>query len=613
MTRMARERGTSWRRVGAACVAAACRVSWSRSVVRSGATVALVALACTRSDHPPLPSVDLGDVEPALAAAISAARSDVEARPRSAATWSRLGIVLDIHDFRTEAIACYAQAESLDQDDFRWPYFRGLCEMIGDQTAALAQFDRAAELNPEYAPIHVYRGRGLLLLGRLDEAQDAYERVARLDPSLIRAHIGLAKVSLARGHVDSAIAHLERALDLGPKTGEADRLLAAAYQRQGDPELAATHARRAASSSSDARFEPIPDRVRASLEWEHGVTLQWRRKRAQTYVERGQLEAALAEWQAAARDAPASLEVARELGDIYSRLGRHAEAIPHYERVIEEDPQSATVRVQLANALANTQRHEEAIAVLERALEIDPALHAARSNLGALLVAAGRADEGIEHLEEAARALPDEGAVQLNLAMALKQAGRREAALVALQRTLELMPDHLRSRFEYGVLLAESGRLEEAIPAFRTVVKTDPSRIFAHVNLVRALHETGRVDEALHACRRGLEHVPGQPQLVNYQAWFLATHPDAAQRDGERALALATALAERRDPPAPEVLETLAAASAETGDFDAALRYARQAQRLAEASPAPRSRVVERLESAIARYEVGHPYRDRRR
>src|SRR5438128_5493330 len=72
------------------------------------------------------PEVKAEGIDPSVAAAISAARQKVLDDPRSAAAWGELGKLLLAHTFEAEAEVCFEQAERLDPDDGRWPYYRGL-------------------------------------------------------------------------------------------------------------------------------------------------------------------------------------------------------------------------------------------------------------------------------------------------------------------------------------------------------------------------------------------------------------------------------------------------------------------------------------------------------
>jgi TPR repeat protein len=90
---------------------------------------------------------------------------------------------------------------------------------------------------------------------------------------------------------------------------------------------------------------------------------------------------------------------------------------------------------------------------------------------------------------------------------------------------------------------------------------------------------------------------------INNLAWFLATCPDASVRDGRRAVEL---LAPAMDQSA-QMLDTYAAALAETGDFERAGEYQRLAVMALSGVEDPRfGSFIERL----AWYGAGKPWRD---
>ena len=70
--------------------------------------------------------------------------------------------------------------------------------------------------------------------------------------------------------------------------------------------------------------------------------------------------------------------------------------------------------------------------------------------------------------------------------------------------------------------------------------------------------------------------------LLNNFAWVLATSPDDEFRDGKRAVELATKAAEQTNYETPHILSTLAAAYAETGDFENAKKWSAKAVELSQ-------------------------------
>ena len=85
-----------------------------------------------------------------------------------------------------------------------------------DYAAALAWYDRAAELKPDSAAAHVDRGAALGKLGRNKEALDACNRALELDPDLSTAHYNRAGAFSGLGRRDDALADLREAVRLDP-------------------------------------------------------------------------------------------------------------------------------------------------------------------------------------------------------------------------------------------------------------------------------------------------------------------------------------------------------------------------------------------------------------
>lgn len=91
---------------------------------------------------------------------------------------------------------------------------------------------------------------------------------------------------------------------------------------------------------------------------------------------------------------------------------------------------------------------------------------------------------------------------------------------------------------------------------------------------------------------------------ANMLAWALATTPDETLRDGPRAVTLAQQACEATQWKESDMIDTLAAACAEAGNFNDAIHYQQLAISLLP---------TEQQKSRLARlqlYQAGQPYRD---
>ena len=122
------------------------------------------------------------------------------------------------------------------------------------------------------------------------------------------------------------------------------------------------------------------------------------------------------------------------------------------------------------------------------------------------------------------------------------------------------------------------------------------------VSLAWTLRTAGKRTEAELLFREAAEHADAE--TMNGLAWPLATSPDPKLRDGPRAVALAEKAVAGTDRKKPMILDTLAAAYAEAGQFTNAIRVQEEAITLLK-NEAEKHDYASRLKL----YENNSPYR----
>jgi spermidine synthase len=100
---------------------------------------------------------------------------------------------------------------------------------------------------------------------------------------------------------------------------------------------------------------------------------------------------------------------------------------------------------------------------------------------------------------------------------------------------------------------------------------------------------------------------PSKLPLIDNLAWLQAAAPDAAVRDGPEALRLAHLCCQATNHVQPGHLKTLAAAYAETGNFEDAVRTAEKALSLARQTS--QTMLTDELETQVSLYREGKAYR----
>lgn len=105
----------------------------------------------------------------------------------------------------------------------------------------------------------------------------------------------------------------------------------------------------------------------------------------------------------------------------------------------------------------------------------------------------------------------------------------------------------------------------------------------------------GRYGDAISVFQKGLAVNKNSSELLNSIAWFRATCPLPAYRNGAQAASLALAACRMVNWTDPDYIDTLAAAYAENGDYPQAIKYANQALSFREIDTAARSKFQARL------------------
>jgi len=200
----------------------------------------------------------------------------------------------------------------------------------------------------------------------------------------------------------------------------------------------------------------------------------------------------------------------------------------------------------------------------------------------------------------------------------------RAAALLEYEHALALEADWPSGQVNLGNLRLQQGRGEEAIAAFERSIALDKGFPGAYVNLADAFRQLGREPEGENVLRRGLAALPRDADLHHSlgllltrkgdkaaalnefvdaarlapdNARYAYVHAIAVDSAGKREQALALLRsANKRHPDDLDILGALLSISRETGDRQAALRYAKQLAEILPGNPGL-NRLIAELEA----------------
>ncbi len=233
---------------------------------------------------------------------------------------------------------------------------------LGRHDEALASFDRALALQPDYAPAHYNRGNTLHALKRYAEAVASFDRALTAHPDYVDALTNRA-VNLHELKRDGeALESLDRALALDPDNVEAltNRGVALNELRRFDEAL----------ESYDRALMLRPDDAEA------------RSNRGHTLHELKRFEESLMSCDCALALRPDLADAHCNRGNALNALQRFDEALVSYEQALALRPDDAKTLTNQGIALHALKRFDEEAARYARALAVQPDYPEAHFNTG---------------------------------------------------------------------------------------------------------------------------------------------------------------------------------------------------------------------------------------
>jgi tetratricopeptide (TPR) repeat protein len=152
---------------------------------------------------------------------------------------------------------------------------------------------------------------------------------------------------------------------------------------------------------------------------------------------------------------------------------------------------------------------------------------------------------------------------------------------------------------------ARSGDLNRALTDYDRATTKYGAVYWIHAFRAGAYYYFGDYEAALSSYNEALSLEPNRPSILNERAWMLATAPDDNVRDGLQAITDALAAIELA-PRSPAIIDTLAAAYAENGEFENAVEAQ---QRAIDVLQAGDKESIADYQSRLDLYSQGMPYR----
>jgi predicted O-linked N-acetylglucosamine transferase (SPINDLY family) len=308
---------------------------------------------------------------------------------------------------------------------------------------------------PDVAVFHYNLAEALTSLGQNEEALAEYQRAVELDPDYFEAQNNLANALNEKGRHAEAEAAARQAVELAPEDATPLNNLANALRGQRRLEEAIDTYQRAIRLRPD--FAEAMDNL------------------ASTLCAAGQTDRGIEQFREAIRLKPTLVNAHNNLGATLMRLGRCDEAIQCFKTAIDLKPDHAEANNNMGAALQRLGQIEDSVEFFRKAAKLKPTFAEAHGNLAGSLHELGRKDEALEAVDAVLALRPKSAKDHFLRAMILRELLRPDEGIEALREALRLDPDNASVMPPLGYALLERGDMDEAMAMLLRSIELRPN------------------------------------------------------------------------------------------------------------------------------------------
>ncbi|MCU0958497.1 MAG: tetratricopeptide repeat protein [Pirellulaceae bacterium] len=343
----------------------------------------------------------------------------------------------------------------------------------------------------------------------------------------------------------------------------------------------------------------------------------------------------------------------------YLQQNQVDQAIADFNSLLARDEDNWLARLAVADALISARAFDQALEQLNQVIAQKPT-PLAYTLRARLWTQQGKLAEAVQDLDAAAKLDPNDMGLLLMRARLYLQEGRNALAQQDVERVLQASPENAQAMELRSLVLAAMRKFPEAVRDLRQLLQREPDNKLLKLQLAQFLTAGNQSREAIEVYNQLLQEEPQnvfalrgrgdaylnvgehKPAIADYEAavralaeekqkllqqgipetdlqifepdsgllnnfsWVLSTSPDDSLRDGKRAQELALKACELTEYSQAHILSTLAAAYAETGDFEAARKWSQKSVELGD------DEIRDQLRQELESYQQNKPWREKK-
>jgi tetratricopeptide (TPR) repeat protein len=217
-----------------------------------------------------------------------------------------------------------------------------------------------------------------------------------------------------------------------------------------------------------------------------------------------------------------------DLGNVLVRLRQFPEAMGRYQEALRINPQNAAAHYAIGGIFFGTNRMPEAIDQFNRAVQIDPKRAEFHNALANAMLRNNQLPDAINEFKKSLQIDPNQAEVHSALGKTFLQTNQLPEASAQLQQAVQLDPTNARARTNLGVAFARQNEIPQATEQFQTAIRLDPNEVEAHSDLGTIFLVIGQFTQAIEQFQTALRIKPDFVDAQNKLAKALALRQSVA-------------------------------------------------------------------------------------
>ena len=315
------------------------------------------------------------------------------------------------------------------------------------------------------------------------------------------------------------------------------------------------------------------------------------------------------------------MEVRKDNGDGWVRIHDHyregwvqkedlvskEDAPIFWDKAVKADPKDTFALYMRGTGWRQKGELDNALADYNECIRLDPADYSNYNARGTVWHDKKDFDKAIADYTEAIRLEPDSALAHNNRGNSWSDKKDYDKAIADYTEAIRLDPKDVYAFNGRGYAWMNKKDYDKAIADYTEAIQVDPKNLFAYNKRGYNYKSKKLYDKAIQDFTEGMRLDPNNHNIIDSNAEFYATCPDAKYRDGKKAVELAKlAIAKAGKDVTRAYFRTLAAAYAEVGDFELAVTEQRKV--LDDKQIDATDKKVQ--EARLALYRAKKPYRD---